>query len=226
MFQVSAFLASGFLTGILLSAPIGPANVLCLERTLKSGANVGFVAGAGAALGDFLFVIAALAGIVAIGDLQSDYMPIMKYLGSLILVIFGVISLYKGVSVYTNGNAKESLFEIYAKKRSCQKTKKLSAFSGFLSNFILTTTNPLTPIGVISAVAAVGLGGGMLLKNPLLAACIFAAGIAIGSLGWWYGLTRAAEHFAQKLTGRSLSAINFIGSALMLAMAGYILIKV
>lgn len=216
------FLFSGLLTGILLSAPVGPANVLCLEKTLKSGSGVGFIVGAGAALGDLIFVILALMGMVVIGDFQNNHSDIMKYIGSAILVIFATLSFYKGISRARQKDAQNNLLELYAKNQDSKKAQKLTAASGFLTNFFLTVTNPLTPIGVISAVAAVGLGSGALKYDPILMAVLFTLGTIIGSLGWWYSLTRVAAHFAKNLTGRSLSIVNYIGCVIMLFTALYI----
>lgn len=222
MFQIIAFLLSGCFTGFLLSAPVGPANILCLERTLKSGSVAGFIAGAGATFGDFLFVIAALAGLMAVGDIHIENMRMMRYIGGGVLVFFGIISLFKGMALYNHKNAHESLLVTYSQEKSCKKSHRLSIFSGFISNFIVTVMNPLTPIGVMSAVVAVGLGGGVLLDNQFMATVFFAMGIMIGSLGWWFGLTKIASHFAKKLTGRSLCFMNYVGSAVMFSMASYV----
>ncbi len=224
MFQIFTFLLSGCFTGFLLSAPIGPANILCLENTLKSGVFAGFLTGAGATFGDFLFVIMALAGLIAIGDLQTEHAYFMKYIGSGLLIIFGIFGLLKGISLYHAHNAHESLLSVHTEPNYQSKNYKASVFSGFLTSFILTITNPLTPIGVVSAVTAVGLGGGVLLDNPLLATLLFALGIIIGSLSWWFALTKTASKFAKKLTRRSLSFVNYVGCVLMFSMAGYIFV--
>jgi threonine/homoserine/homoserine lactone efflux protein len=222
MLQIIGFLLSGCFTGLLLSAPVGPANILCLEHTLKSGPAAGFIAGAGAAFGDFLFVIAALAGLMTVGDFQAENMRIMHYVGGSVLFLFGILSVFKGMSLYHHKNAHESLLVTHSAEISCEKTSKASIFSGFISNFILTVMNPLTPIGVFSAVAAVGLGGGLLVNNQFLAPLLFAMGVIIGSLGWWFGLTKIAVHFAKKLTRRSLCFVNYLGSVIMFSMGSYI----
>lgn len=222
MFQIIGFLLSGCFTGLLLSVPVGPANILCLEHTLKSGSVAGFIAGAGAAFGDFLFVIVALAGFMAVGDFQTENMRIMHYVGGSILFLFGIFSVFKGISLYHHKNADDFLVGTYSEENLSEKITKFSFFSGFISNFMLTVMNPLTPIGVFSAVAAVGLGGGLLLNNQFLAPLFFAVGVIIGSLGWWFGLTKIAVYLAQKLTRRSLCFVNYFGSIVMFFMGSYI----
>ena len=39
----------GFIIGILVSAPMGPVGMLCVQRTLSKGRLYGFVSGLGAA---------------------------------------------------------------------------------------------------------------------------------------------------------------------------------
>ena len=43
-------LVKGFVIGIVVSAPLGPVGVLCIQRTLNKGRWYGFVTGLGASL--------------------------------------------------------------------------------------------------------------------------------------------------------------------------------
>lgn len=45
-------LVKGFVIGVVVSAPLGPVGVLCIQRTLNKGRWFGFVTGLGAALSD------------------------------------------------------------------------------------------------------------------------------------------------------------------------------
>ena len=47
----------GVLIGILASAPMGPAGVLCIQRTLNKGRWYGFVTGIGAAVSDIFYAL-------------------------------------------------------------------------------------------------------------------------------------------------------------------------
>jgi len=44
-------IVSGVAIGLILAAPIGPVNLICIRRTLAFGPVNGFVSGLGAALG-------------------------------------------------------------------------------------------------------------------------------------------------------------------------------
>ena len=47
----------GFIIGVVVSAPLGPVGVLCIQRTLNKGRWYGFITGLGASLSDIAYVI-------------------------------------------------------------------------------------------------------------------------------------------------------------------------
>lgn len=51
------FLVKGFVIGVVVSAPLGPVGVLCIQRTLNKGRVYGFVTGLGAALSDIIYAL-------------------------------------------------------------------------------------------------------------------------------------------------------------------------
>ena len=50
----------GLAAGLIIAAPVGPVNLLCIRRTLEKGWKSGMVSGLGAALADTLY--GAIAG--------------------------------------------------------------------------------------------------------------------------------------------------------------------
>ena len=50
----------GLAVGLIIAAPVGPVNVLCIQRTLEKGWKSGLLSGFGAALADTLY--GAIAG--------------------------------------------------------------------------------------------------------------------------------------------------------------------
>ena len=47
----------GFIIGVIVSAPLGPVGVLCIQRTLNKGRWYGLVTGMGAALSDTCYAL-------------------------------------------------------------------------------------------------------------------------------------------------------------------------
>ena len=47
----------GFIIGVVVSAPLGPVGVLCIQRTLNKGRWYGFITGLGASLSDIAYAL-------------------------------------------------------------------------------------------------------------------------------------------------------------------------
>jgi len=56
-------LLKGSVIGFMVSIPLGPIGVLCVQRTLNKGRLSGFVSGLGAAIADTIFALISGLGI-------------------------------------------------------------------------------------------------------------------------------------------------------------------
>jgi len=81
---------SGIIIGLIVAAPIGPVNLICIRRTLAYGPLNGFFAGLGAALGDGMFAVVTGLGLPAISQRIEVYSNLLKLAGVLMLLRFGV----------------------------------------------------------------------------------------------------------------------------------------
>ena len=61
-------LIKGFAIGVIVSAPLGPVGVLCIQRTLNKGRWYGFVTGLGASLSDIAYALLTGYGMSFIFD--------------------------------------------------------------------------------------------------------------------------------------------------------------
>ena len=84
----------GFAIGILVSAPMGPIGVLCIQRTLNRGRWSGFVTGVGASLSDLVYAVLTGLGMSIVVDFVASNQSLLQIIGSFVLVGFGVY-LYK-----------------------------------------------------------------------------------------------------------------------------------
>lgn len=212
------FVLSGLLTGIMLSAPIGAANILCLKQTLQYGRISGFLTGLGAAFGDFLFVLVSITGLMIISDKNAAWLQNLGIFGGVMLIITGGYGLFfaKNIS-YHPDTANDNLPKrIYLRKNILP----------FFSSFFLTVTNPLTPIGVFTAVSAVGLGGGFLRVQQSWESVVFALSILTGAILWWIFLTITAKAVAKKLSYHILNRISKTASFLIAIIGIYLLLKI
>ena len=55
--------SKGIIIGVLVSAPMGPIGMLCIQRTLNKGRWHGFVTGLGAALSDVIYAALTCLGM-------------------------------------------------------------------------------------------------------------------------------------------------------------------
>lgn len=53
--EIVKVIIAGLAIGILISAPMGPIGMLCIQRTLNKGRASGFFTGVGAAFSDLLY---------------------------------------------------------------------------------------------------------------------------------------------------------------------------
>jgi len=48
-------LMGGIIVGLMIAMPVGPVNILCIQRTLEAGWKSGVISGLGAAAADMLY---------------------------------------------------------------------------------------------------------------------------------------------------------------------------
>ncbi len=55
--QLIKMILRGVLIGVVVSAPMGPVGIFCIQRTLDKGRQSGFFTGVGAAVSDLIYCI-------------------------------------------------------------------------------------------------------------------------------------------------------------------------
>ena len=83
-------LVKGFVIGIVVSAPLGPVGVLCIQRTLNKGRWYGFVTGLGASLSDIAYALLTGYGMSFVFDYINKNIFYLQLLGSIMLLVFGI----------------------------------------------------------------------------------------------------------------------------------------
>ena len=119
----------GLIIGIIVSAPMGPVGILCIQRTMHKGRTYGLVTGAGAALSDMIYALITGSGMALIMDFieRPEIIFWLKVVGSLLLLIFGLHTLLSNpIKVM--------------RKPSGQKG---TLFNNFVTSFLVTLSNPL-----------------------------------------------------------------------------------
>jgi threonine/homoserine/homoserine lactone efflux protein len=189
----------GLAFGFILAATVGPMWVLCLRRTLASGALAGLVSGMGIAVADGFYGAVAAFGLTAISGFLLAHAFWIGLAGAAFL-------LYLGVKTLT------------AKPDFEQKEEKpLGLAAAFLSTLGLTLTNPPT----ILAFAAIFAGLGLASTSDYAAAGLVVAGVFLGSAAWWVVLVAAAGKLRRNMGPRLFRAINVIAGVSILGFAAW-----
>lgn len=192
--------SKGIIIGILVSAPMGPIGMLCIQRTLNKGRWHGFVTGLGAALSDVIYAILTCLGMgVVVNFVEANQAP-LQLAGSIVLGIFGYY-IYRANPVAT------------LKK---QQEKKLSFTQDFITAFLLTFSN------VLIVLLYIGLFARFTFVLPEHSAWMLLGGIAcigLGAVLWWFGITYIVAKLKKWFNVRGIWLLNRIVGSVIIVLA-------
>lgn len=197
---MGSILYKGFIIGVLVSAPMGPIGLLCIQRTLNKGRWHGFATGIGATISDVIYALLTALGMGIVIDFIQSNQEILQIGGSLLLMLFGI---------YTyRSNPSKSL-------RKPQEN--VTTFSqDTITAFFLTLSNPFIIFLFIALFARFNFfsseGG-----NPILTIIVGLISIAVGALTWWFLITTLVGKLRNSFNLRGLWIMNrIVGSVIVL----------
>jgi len=179
-------LLRGALAGLIISAPVGPVNVLCASRALVKGRKAGAVSGLGAATADTIYgAVAGFSIQFVIGFLVREEFWIRLFGGILLIAI--------GARYYLR--TPRQLKEV---------EKQESSHSDYVTALLLNLANPTTVLSFLAVLTVLGLH-----RHRSFARSITpVAGIFVGAMLWWICLSVIASRFQDRLTDRTLMLMN------------------
>lgn len=80
----------GIAIGVLISAPMGPIGMLCIQRTLNKGRLSGFYTGLGATLSDLIYALLVGLCMSMITGFVEAHEIMLQLVGSVVLLGFGI----------------------------------------------------------------------------------------------------------------------------------------
>lgn len=190
----------GLAIGIIISAPMGPVGILCIQRTLDKGRRDGFFTGIGAALSDLFYCLLTGFGLSFIEDFLQRNQDIIQLAGSAVLI---------GFSVY--------LF----KKNPASNLKKpgehkSSAKKNILGGFLFTFSNPLILFLIIGLFARFNFLLPEIQFYQYIIGYIF---IFTGAIIWWWVVTFFVDKVRAHFNLRSMWLVNRIIGVVILLFA-------
>lgn len=191
----------GIFIGILVAAPVGPVNVLCIQRAIERGFWGGIAAGLGAVFGDGLIALCAALGVGAISGAVEHHRMTIQLLGGLVLIAFG-LRLYLAAPRFVPVASGEG------------RAETLRDFIWDVpQTFVLTITNPGAVLGLFAIFGAVST---FVEVSSYVDALTIVAAVMGGSLAWWVGLSHLIGRFRHRLNPDRLQIINRIAGFLLL----------
>lgn len=190
----------GLVIGVLVSAPVGPVNVLCIQRAIERGFWGGVAAGTGAVLGDGLIALCAAMGVGAISGAIKDYRNAIQLVGGIALIGFGA-RLYLAQPRIITGGEDEQPHSYSEFLRDTPKT------------FFLTITNPGAVLGLFAIFGGVS---SFVEVDSTVDALTMVAAIVAGSLTWWVLLSSLIGRIRHRFAIARLQQINSIAGILLI----------
>lgn len=181
-------LIEGFIIGIIVSIPLGPIGVLCIQRTLLQGRNSGFVSGIGAAAADSSFAFIAGFGLSFIAKFFEDQRFYIMLAGAAVLI-------FLGFRLFFTNTIKQV--------RRYKNMHKSNPFSDFFSVFGLTLSNPVTILFFGLVFTSLGL-----VKDNLFHTLTIVGGVFLGACTWWFILVSLVSAFRNLFKLRVIFWIN------------------
>lgn len=190
----------GLAIGILISAPMGPIGMLCIQRTLNKGRWPAFFTGIGAAISDIVYCLLTGLGISFITDFIENNQLALQILGGIVLIAFGIYLFRK--------NPTRSL------KPASESNNNF--WTNLVTGFLFTFSNPLILFFIIGLFARFNFIQLEYNWYHYLAGYI---SIFIGAILWWYIVTLFVNSVRNHFNVRSMWIINRIIGSILIGMA-------
>ncbi len=189
----------GIAIGVLISAPMGPVGILCIQRTLDKGRRTGLYTGVGAAISDLIYCLLTGFGLSFIEEFIERNQNVIQLIGSAVLIGFGIYLFRKKATptvvdkeTLSNGSPKKNI----------------------LGGFLFTVSNPLILFLIIGLFARFNF---LIPDIRFYHYIIGYVGIIAGALGWWWIVTYVVDKVRAHFNLKSMIMINrIIGVVIMI----------
>ena len=201
----------GLIIGVLVAAPVGPVNVLCIQRAIERGFWGGLAAGIGSVAGDGLIALSAGLGVGAVSGAVANHRAIIQIIGGLALIAFGLKLFYTTprIAMSPAGEREGATLKDFA--------------WDIPQTFFLTITNPGAVLGLFAIFSGVST---FVEVESTIDVLLMVAAIMTGSLLWWIGLSNLISRYRHLIDAERLRAINRIAGILLSGIGGLMLFEV
>ena len=202
MDTIFSVIVSCLTIGVILSAPMGPIGILCVQRTLNKGRDAGLFTGIGAAVSDLFYCLLTGLGMSIVTDFIETNVNILQVVGSIILAV------YAG---YMIGHRPESRIKDTEPSHN-DRTRDM------VTGFFFTLSNPMIVFLIIPLFARFGFP---LPEHRFYHIVIGFVFIVAGALLWWLMITFMVDKVRSHFNINSMKTINRVMGIVLLAVALY-----
>jgi threonine/homoserine/homoserine lactone efflux protein len=196
----------GLIIGVLLALPMGPVNVLGLQRAVERGFFGGLAAGLGIMIGDGLIALCAAMGVNAISGAVRNYRTAIQIVGGLALMIAGA-KLY-----FTKPE--------FASAQEAADATLMDYIWDIPQTFLLTITNPGAVLGLIAIFGGVST---FVEIEGYIDALTMVAAIMGGSLAYWVVVSRWISDIRHTLDEARMAQFNRWAALILIAFGGLLI---
>jgi threonine/homoserine/homoserine lactone efflux protein len=203
----AALFVYGAVIGLVMTAPVGPVNLLVIRHAARHGFTVAFLCGLAAALADAIYATVAAYGVSSVAHVLKAYERPLMAAGGIVLVVMGArLARAPGAVAGAGGDAPLD---------SGDTARKM------LAAFALTLTNPGVLFGFLAVFGA--FNGVLRLHEDPWRPPAAVAGVIAGDVAWWFFLSYMVARYRQRLSERAFARINR-WTGILIAAFGFVLL--
>lgn len=180
--QALILFLKGILLGIIVSIPIGPVGVLCINESIRTNWKRAFVSSLGATIGDGIFCYIAIYSLKVVMIFVKRHALFFSLFG-------GIFLLYKGLRILTKdeGQTLDQSYTYYVNL--------------FVTAFVITITNPMSIVAFTAGFALLGINTQSYISYYPVFAIL---GVVVGTIIWWLCLSLFSYHFHDRIKNKNL----------------------
>ena len=194
----------GIVIGLILTVPVGPLALMCIQRSLSDGRLHGIISGFGVTTADSLYATVAFLGLTAISGFILSWQDFFRFFAGLVLVIVGIRIFF----IRPDTDGEKSLHESYAKD--------------YLSMAAIGIANPLTLLFLMVTLPGFGFSFG---GTSVISAAEFVSGFFCGSVAWWIFLCGTLGSVRSRISAGNLALINRVSGFFIICVGAVMLIS-
>jgi threonine/homoserine/homoserine lactone efflux protein len=188
----------GIIIGVIVSAPMGPIGILCVQRTLNRGRLHGLATGLGAMVSDLFYASITLIAMGFVDELMQANEQVIQYIGSTVIILFGI------------GIFSTNPLKILKPNSAAPETRY---YQDFVTAFFLTLSNVAIVFLFISLFARFHYSP---LDKNWFTFVVGMISIGLGALAWWFFITTYVSKLKRYFNRQSLKFFNrIVGSILI-----------